>query len=188
MFRVNISPESRFYYYEPYEIKGRGGKIYTGQPKWSYDVNSTRLVNSLVELGYGYNKTYEHLHLPDLPDNLMIHFIRGYFDGDGYVTVWTAIEKGKNPRNRCKVGMCNKYDTLLNEISEFFAKYDIHFRITHEKRDDMYYINLQAKKELAAFYELFYKDAHLFMSRKKDKLEHYVNTEILHKTSEDCNA
>ena len=72
MFRINISPDSRFYYYKPYQIKGRNNKVYIGNPKWAYDVNSAKLVNSLVDLGYGYNKTYEHLHLPKLNDTLTL--------------------------------------------------------------------------------------------------------------------
>lgn len=188
MFKTNISPESRMYYYKPYQISGRNGKVYTGKPKWAYDVNSSKLVNSLVNLGYGYNKTYSHLHLPKLNDELLLHFIRGYFDGDGWVTVWTDAEKNKKPRVRCNVGICNKHCDLLKEIQLFFEKYNIHFKLVYMKRDDMYKITLQSKKELTEFFNLFYKNAHLFLNRKKQKLENYVNTEILHKTSEDCNA
>lgn len=187
-FKENISPSSRMYYYKPYQVNGRNGKTYTGRPKWAYDINSSRLVNSLVELGYGYNKTYEHLHLPQISDELLIHFIRGYFDGDGWVTTWLDVEKNKKPRNRCNVGMCNKYDDLLIDIMNFFNKFDIHFKLHYLKRDDMYRIVLQSKSELLKFRDLIYKNSHLFLSRKKNKLDHYVNTEILHKTNEDCNA
>ena len=188
MFRINISPDSRFYYYKPYQIKGRNNKVYTGNPKWAYDVNSAKLVNSLVDLGYGYNKTYEHLHLPKLNDALLIHFIRGYFDGDGWITTWTSIEKGKSPRVRCNVGICNKHSDLLEEIKTFFEKYNIHFKLHYLKRDDMYRIVLQSKSELYLLNSILYKNSHLFMSRKKNKFDHYVNTEILHKTDGDCNA
>lgn len=86
LFRLHISPNSRVYYHAPYKVKGRNNKEYIGKPKLSYDVNSSKLVKSLVNMGYGYNKTYLHLNLPELSDELMIHFIRGYFDGDGWVT------------------------------------------------------------------------------------------------------
>ena len=139
-FKMNISPDSREYYYKSYTITGRNGKTYVGNPKIAYDVNSSKLVKSLVNLGYGYNKTYEHLHLPKLKDSLMIHFIRGYFDGDGWVTTWVDKEVGKKQRNRCNVGMCNKYDDMLIEIQNFFNKYDIKFKLHYLKRDDMYRI------------------------------------------------
>lgn len=187
-FKMNISPDSREYYYKSYTITGRNGKTYVGNPKIAYDVNSSKLVKSLVDLGYGYNKTYEHLHLPKLKDSLMIHFIRGYFDGDGWVTTWVDKEVGKKQRNRCNVGMCNKYDDMLIEIQNFFDKYDIKFKLHYLKRDDMYRIVIQSKEQLKTLFNLLYNNSTLFLSRKKEKFESYVNTEILHKTNENCNA
>lgn len=188
VFRQHISPSSRIYRCAPYEVKGRNNKTYIGNSKLSYDVNSTKLVNSLVKLGYGYNKTYLHLKLPKLPDDLMLAFIRGYLDGDGWITIWNAKEKGKKDRVRCSIGICNKYDDLLLDIKNYFNKYDVEFNLHYIKRDDMYRIVCQRKNDIKKIYDLIYKDAHYFLSRKKSKLESYVNTEILQKTTEDCNA
>lgn len=188
LFRTHISPSSRVYYHSPYKVKGRNNKEYIGKPKLSYDVNSSKLVKSLVNMGYGYNKTYLHLNLPELSDELMIHFIRGYFDGDGWVTSWKAVEKGKKDRIRCSIGICNKYDDLLVDIINFFKKFDILFKLNYMKRDDMYRIVCQRKDSINKFYNLIYKDSHYFLTRKKEKLENYVNTEILQKTAGDCNA
>ena len=188
LFKSYISPESKVYRYLPYKVLGRNCKIYIGNPKLAYDVNSSKLVKSLVSLGYGYNKTYSRLRLPNIDDSLMIHFIRGYFDGDGWVTTWTAVEKGKKDRIRCSIGICNKYDELLNDIAMFLGKFDIDFRKHYLKRDDMYRIVCQNKKSLKNFYDLFYENSNYFLTRKKEKLENYVNTEILQKTTEDCNA
>lgn len=52
----------------------------------------------------------------------------------------------------------------------------------------MYRIVCQRKDSINKFYNLIYKDSHYFLTRKKEKLENYVNTEILQKTTEDCNA
>jgi hypothetical protein len=129
-----------------------------------------------------------HLKLPKLSDDLMLAFIRGYLDGDGWITIWNAKEKGKKDRVRCSVGICNKYDDLLLDIKNYFNKYDVEFNLHYIKRDDMYRIVCQRKNDIKKIYDLIYKDAHYFLSRKKSKLESYVNTEILQKTTEDCNA
>ena len=71
---------------------------------------------------------------------------------------------------------------------DFFEKYNIHFKLHYLKRDDIYRIVLQSKSELYLLNSILYKNSHLFMSRKKNKFDHYVNTEILHKTDGDCNA
>lgn len=49
----------------------------------------------LAKLGCIQNKTYK-LEFPNIPDNLVKHFIRGYFDGDGCV----SIRDRKNRRIR----------------------------------------------------------------------------------------
>ena len=84
--------------------------------------------------------------------------------------------------------MCNKYDDMLIEIQNFFNKYDIKFKLHYLKRDDMYRIIIQSKEQLKILFNLLYNNSTLFLSRKKEKFENYVNTELLHKTNENCNA
>jgi hypothetical protein len=52
----------------------------------------------------------------------------------------------------------------------------------------MYKISTSSKENIKKFHETVYKNSTYFLLRKKEKLENYVNTEILHKTNEDCNA
>ena len=52
----------------------------------------------------------------------------------------------------------------------------------------MFRIMTQNKSSVKRFYDLIYKNAKYFLTRKKEKLENYVNTEILQKTTGDCNA
>lgn len=46
--------------------------------------NSTKLVDQLERFGVVPRKSYGH-PLPDVPSDLLRHFVRGYFDGDGHV-------------------------------------------------------------------------------------------------------
>ena len=89
---------------------------------------------------------------------------------------------------RCSLSFFNKYDDLLADISNFLKKYDINFKLYYLKRDDMFRIMTQNKSSVKRFYDLIYKNAKYFLTRKKEKLENYVNTEILQKTTGDCNA
>jgi len=63
-------------------------------------VNSNKMVKRLFELGCVNNKTFK-IRLPDLTQNLMSHFIRGYFDGDG------SISKVKNRPNSFVLNICS---------------------------------------------------------------------------------
>lgn len=59
-------------------------------------VNSVHLSDTLTRLGCVQGKTYT-LEFPDyIPDGLMNHFIRGYFDGDGCISI-TKRTNRKSP-------------------------------------------------------------------------------------------
>jgi hypothetical protein len=188
LYKTFISPEAKLIKYEGYEIEGRGGKKYQGNDQIAIDINSAKLVESLVDLNYGYNKTYDNLRLPKLSDDLMVHFIRGFFDGDGSISVYVAKEKGKKDRVRCSMSLCAKNNSILDDISKFFSKFKIKTNVNYLKRDDMYRLATSSKAEILKIYNLIYKGCNYSLKRKLNSIESYVNTEILPKTKEDCNA
>ena len=49
-------------------------------------LNKTYLINRFNEVITSENKTYSENHLPNIREDLIRHFIRGYFDGDGTVS------------------------------------------------------------------------------------------------------
>lgn len=187
LFSKYIAPESRIIIINGYEVEGRNGKKYKGNDQICIDINSSILVNDLVNLGYGYNKTYKPLRLPKLSNQLLIHFIRGYFDGDGCITKWISKEKGKKDRVRAKIDFSNKNNTLLNEIKLFLSKNGITLNLNYVKRDDMYRLCTSSKVEIDKFKKLLYNNCSLFLSRKKFKFDQ-EDSEILQTTTEDCNA
>lgn len=81
------------------------------------DIASSKLCNDLVNLGFGYRKSYCDLHLPNIKKDLLIHFIRGYFDGDGLFS--GGISQPKHRKNkvvRMYFTIESKKVTILNEI------------------------------------------------------------------------
>lgn len=52
---------------------------------YSFVVSSTTVIKNLEKLGFLRQKSKKELQIPDMPDNLKRHFIRGYFDGDGSI-------------------------------------------------------------------------------------------------------
>lgn len=53
--------------------------------------NSLKMCNNLIRLGYTIYKTNRQ-HIPQINDNYINHFIRGYFDADG--CVWGTFSNG----------------------------------------------------------------------------------------------
>ena len=83
LFKHFISPDARTFYTETHNVKARDGMLVNAHRSFGVDIASSKLCNDLVNLGFGYRKSYCDLHLPNIKKDLLIHFIRGYFDGDG---------------------------------------------------------------------------------------------------------
>ena len=178
LVRDIICPDARVFTTDSYKITGRNNKEYIGKPQLGIDINSTFIVNDLVSLGYGYKKTYQELHLPNIDKSLIRHFIRGYFDGDGSFSGNIRCDEGKSPRKVVKFCICSKTKSLLEEIQGFFSQYNITINIYYSKRDDLYLLNTSSQKSLKLIYELLYNDSNYFLQRKFNKISYYVNTEV----------
>ena len=58
-------------------------------------ISSKDIVNTLCDLGLGENKTYLTKSIINIvPNELMFHFIRGYFDGDGNMFLGVEYSSG----------------------------------------------------------------------------------------------
>ena len=178
LVKDTICPDARIFSVDPYEITGRNNKKYIGKPQFGVDINSTFIVNDLVNLGYGFKKTYSELHLPNIDKSLIRHFIRGYFDGDGSFSGNIRIDKGKSPRKAVKFCICSKGKTILEEIQKFFSLYDITTAIYYSKRDDLYLLNTSSQKSVKLIFKLLYDDSNYYLQRKFNKISYYVNTEV----------
>ena len=149
LYKDIISPDARlFSVADNYKTTGRDGKEITGHGSIGVDISSAILVNDLVELGIGYKKTYSDLTIPNIPENLIRHFVRGFFDGDGSISTYLACEKGKKDRVRCGIQIDSKTKTLLENIQLFFKNNNIKFNLIHLKRDDMYRISTSSREEI----------------------------------------
>ena len=83
------------------------------------------MFNDLGKLGVIPNKT-KHEIIPNINQDMMRHFIRGFFDGDGWCTNTTSHGKRKGSR-KC-IGFVSNYEFLdnLNIILNIFKAENIH--------------------------------------------------------------
>ena len=179
LYKDIISPDARVFSVDEHKIIGRDGMISTAHESFGVDITSSELCTSLVDLGIGYNKSYADLHIPPISKDLIRHFIRGYFDGDGS---FVASVKKPNNRPNLTIRMCfsiiAKKATLLNEFIKFFAEeYGLIVNLNYLKRDDAYRLTTSSKKTCRSIYHVLYDDANFYLSRKFDKFNYYANTE-----------
>jgi intein/homing endonuclease len=192
LFRDYISPDARVARTKEFDYTNSSGKTVHIKESIQVDISNKKLAQSLRNLGYGENKTYKELPLPKLGDELIVHFIRGYFDGDG---CFTAHLRTPNPKNREKnyrismaINFVAKNELLLTEISNFLTKFGIDSRVYYVNSSNCYRLYVSSKSSVKAFFDLIYKDCNFFLRRKFDKFNHHVNTEVTQLITEYRNA
>lgn len=64
-----------------------GNKIYQSKKAYMLRIGSHKIYNSLIELGL-YPKKSLTVTFPIIPPKFFSHFVRGYFDGDGCISLY----------------------------------------------------------------------------------------------------
>lgn len=142
------------------------GKIYK---HCKIQVSSKKLAAKMISLGIGPAKSLT-LDFPKWAEDEKVfpHFVRGYFDGDG------GINEGKNGTFSSKMCVSKNFGDSLKEL---FKKYNIESEMYKHEDNKIHLLNIFNSKNIDNFRKLIYKDATVFLDRKKhrfDKLETYV--------------
>lgn len=156
-------------------------------------IASKVLINDLHKLGVIENKTYSLIYIPEqIPQELIRHFIRGYFDGDGCfsgcVSMFNKCNKETSYHIRMQVSFFQKYNSMLTDIQKYFSNYNINIGIYYKQRDDMFYGEVSKRDSIIKIFHLFYKDSIFYLLRKFNKFNYYVNTEVSQIITNYCNA
>lgn len=128
------------------------------------NICSKHICETLVNMGFTHIKSYEvdfQKIITYVPQNLLHHFVRGMFDGDGSIR-------------------CYNYDyatgyqyhfgyTGLKEVCEFVAKFlKLKTKIIRERDTDTYTLKTANAPMIKYIYGILYKDATIYCQRKYD--------------------
>lgn len=151
--------------------------ILNNKIKYSYrmSVCSKEIVNNLVSKGCFQNKSL-NLTFPSfeiIPKEMICHFMRGYFDGDGSITL---SNQGKTPQLSFSIlgtkDFCTKFEDIL------FVENIINKKLKLKQCNNIYVFsrggNIQAKK----FYDFLYRNSTICLERKKEKFNAVLNSNI----------
>jgi len=116
---------------------------------------SKELVEDLFKLGVVYNKT-ENAFMPEIKVDLIPSFIRGYFDGNGYIT-----KNVKKIQAVIVVGSSILAESMNQILSNFEFKIDDYS--TYKK------LVLYKKNLTLSFYDYLYSNANIFLDRKMNR-------------------
>ena len=130
--------------------------------------HSEKLVNDLSKYGVIPNKTLTLSKIPtEIPQELMRHFIRGYFDGDG-----TVYHYKDGNRIVIRFGFYGTEDFVGSILSKLKSiNIGVNVNVYNQKESNVSFFLCTAKQDVKNFYDYIYKDANIFLNRKKEKFK-----------------
>jgi hypothetical protein len=135
-----------------------------GKPSFSHmghlAIYSSELVNYIKSHGFHSRKTFT-ISKPNLTGDLMRHFIRGYFDGDGSFSF-----NCKTKTNKSQIVSASEefQKFIIDELSLNGIKINLYSEIK---------LQIQNKVENLKFYHYIYGNAKIYLNRKKEKYEEF---------------
>ena len=140
-------------------------KSYRSQKAYQLDVSRRDFVLDLIQHGVLVNKTYKDLSIPKINKELIPHFIRGYFDGDGCI--------GLYPYKNHYTTHCffvSKTKNLLQEIQTYLKDFGIDSYI---KEKELFHLVLKTKNgNIVKFWNLIKPENNeITITRKADKFK-----------------
>lgn len=133
-------------------------------------LTSQKTANDLISHGCVKQKSLILEPPIGVPSNLIIHFIRGYFDGDGSIT--KTHTPGKNLKtNECCYGVnitCTYNISLW--LQEYFGMGSI---VKENRQESTYYYSLGGRLQLIQFFHMLYDDASIWMDRKYNRFKEF---------------
>lgn len=141
------------------------------------EICSNKIVDDLVKIGLTpIRKTYGNT-IPDIPDSLMPHFIRGYFDGDGSIpTSWASNEDHSFKPHANIVG----FKKNMLKLNRYLESKNIYANFVQDKRnyngdDDFGSLSLSNLTSVYCFLKLIYKDCDkYYLDRKKLSADNFI--------------
>lgn len=122
-------------------------------------IYSAKLCSKLIQNGCMPAKTFK-VQLPKLPKELLSHFLRGVYDGDGCINL---CESG-----RVRV-ILTGYSEFLKEIQDYLSTRGISGILRIVKGDNVASFVVSKNYDTKAFLEYLYKDATIYLNRKYEK-------------------
>lgn len=136
--------------------------------QWRLRVSNKHMCNSLKKIGCTPKKSLT-LKFPEFLDGELIrHFIRGYFDGDG------SISCNKNQNYGYKFKITSTFDFCKEADKQINKSLPMHFTYEINKNKVTTTISVGGNRQILRLMEWIYKDANIYLYRKYNKYKELV--------------
>lgn len=135
-------------------------KIVNGSSVAQLKINCTKMCNDLIANNITPKKSLT-VTMPDIPQELIRHYIRGYFDGDGNIKNFYD----KNNRHRYNFNIVGGID-MLEQIQQYIPCSTSIYRL--KRASEIFSLETTKKDNMKIIYNYLYEDATIYLERKKD--------------------
>lgn len=145
-----------------------------------FAITNKKIYEDLIKLGCGHKKSLT-LKFPNenqVPPNLLNHFIRGFFDGDGSVNF--TINK-KYGYIHWLVTFTSSLDfniVLQQKLANLIDVKFLELKLYRENDNDKicyFQVGGTSENKIKKIYEFLYDGSSIFLNRKKNKFEEIIN-------------
>lgn len=165
-FKKYIQTDKKVGYYK--KTNGYSDKSY----EYKLALISDKLVSDIEKLGVIERKTLT-LTFPEIREDLISHFIRGYFDGDGSVFLHSRPEYDNQFLG---INICGtkEFLTTLTKYLPFIEEGQCIYKELR-KETNCWNLKFASNTRSLELYHYMYKDCNdLYLSRKREKFENFI--------------
>lgn len=147
---------------------------YNNREQVSLGLRSKPIYEDLQLLNVTPRKTYTIVAPPFIPEDMFSHYMRGYWDGDGSISIYnhakqiTAIVSAKTAS-----------EIYARQLSKMLGNYDISTIIYNRPAKEIKHVELYelriCGKSNPTFVEFIYNNAPFYLKRKFDKFQQLYN-------------
>lgn len=138
-----------------------------GQRQCKINLTSQKTVNDLIDKGCFKQKSLILEPPKKVPENLIPHFIRGFFDGDGSIIKYERTETS----TIFQINITSTYE-MVKWIKDYIGMGQI---IPERRREQTWYFTLGGNQQVIKFYHLLYENATVWMDRKYNRFQELLN-------------
>lgn len=136
---------------------------YGGYDAYVLEISSVEFCNNLKNQGCTKNKT-KTITLPNIEEDLIRHFIRGFFDGDGCLQLQDKIY-------HCRFDLTSASKIFLEQLRPIITKHaKTNGHLGKEKKYDVWHLNYSGH-QTKQILDWLYKDSNFHLQRKYFKYQ-----------------
>lgn len=146
---------------------GENTEAHKNNPLVRLRFNGKQICNNLAQYGVVPRKSYLLQHLQHFEEPIMQHYLRGLFDGDG------VVSKGK--QRYLRIGFCSHNKSVVEDYFNYLVSYLGLNKTSLFNTGHCWQCSWAAKNNVERFYSYIYNNANIYLQRKKEKIEQYLN-------------